>query len=70
MAIQRIVVSGRVQVGYRVVDGGLEAVEVGEGSMRRVARSQDAPNDLDIVQLRRVFGSIRVRVRMGFAVTG
>jgi hypothetical protein len=31
LAIQRIAVSGRIQVGDGVVDGGLEAVEVGEG---------------------------------------
>jgi len=38
------------------VDGGLEALEVGEGSMRKVARFQVAPYDFNVVQLRGVFG--------------
>jgi hypothetical protein len=37
------------------VDGGLEAVEVGEGSMRKLARFQVAPDDFDVVQLGGVF---------------
>ena len=38
-----------------MVDGGVEAIEVGEGSMRKVARFQVAPHDLDVVQLGGVF---------------
>ena len=38
LAIQRIAVSDRIQVGDGVMDVGVEAVEVGEGSMRKVAR--------------------------------
>ena len=56
LAVQRIAISGGIQVGDGVVDGGLEVVEVGEGSMRKVARFQVAPDDFDVVQLRGVFG--------------
>ena len=49
-AIQRIAVSGRIQVGDGVMDGTVEAVEVDEGSMRKVARFQVAPDDFDVVQ--------------------
>ena len=56
MAIQRIAISGGIQVGDGVVDGGLEVAEVGEGSVRKVVRFQVAPDDFDVVQLRGVFG--------------
>ena len=39
-----------------MVDGVLEVVEVGEGSMRKVTRFQVAPDDFDVVQLGGVFG--------------
>jgi hypothetical protein len=39
-----------------VVDGGLEAVDGGEGSMGEVAGFQVAPDDFDVVQLGGVSG--------------
>jgi hypothetical protein len=56
LAIQRIAVSSRIQVGDGVVDGGFEALEVDEGLMRKMARFQVAPDVFDVVQLRSVFG--------------
>jgi hypothetical protein len=41
-------VSGCIQVTDGTVDGAVEAVEVGEGLMREVARFQVAPDDLSM----------------------
>jgi hypothetical protein len=49
-------VSGRIRVTDGTVDGAVEAIDVGEGLMRKVARFQVAPDDLDVVQLGGVFG--------------
>jgi hypothetical protein len=36
-------VSGRIQVADDMVDGAVEAIEVGEGLMREVARFRSSP---------------------------
>jgi hypothetical protein len=52
-------VSGGIQVADGMVDGAVEAIEVGEGLMREVARFQVAPDDLDVVQTRgRIWATI------------
>jgi hypothetical protein len=56
LPIQRIAVSDQIQFGDGVVNGAVEAVEIDEGSVRKVTRFQIAPNDLDVVQLGGVFG--------------
>jgi hypothetical protein len=56
LAIQRIAVSGRIQVSDGMVDGGLKVVEVCEGSMRKVTGFQVSPDDFDVIQLGGVFG--------------
>src|SRR5215208_2507663 len=55
LIVPRMAMALRVELGDCVLDGAVEVIRAGECLMSEVMPLQDAPEDLDVVQLRGVF---------------